>query len=271
MTMDYNSSDPASMWRAEYNMPYQISSFLNNECCQDVNIATTLHSDFMTKALCEISKKLGTDRKENSTMLMNNNVNASAMPVFNGIFGRIKPDLCRISMNGGIAINTSNGYKTYNVKTGRLTNCSNFAFNVGEDFFFVMPTNKVQKGDIILISGKPHCVIEATKNKIEAFCYEDSSVHTVVPEHHVFLGKNFLYGKIVSMFGNVAETGGIKNIMQFMMLSQMMKGSGTGSSDMSSMLPMMMLMNGSGSIFDGMFDFSENDEEDSDETAGDEE
>ena len=59
--------------------------------------------------------------------------------VFNGMFGKVAPGMCRLSMNGGIAVKTDNGYKTYNIKTNRLTNCNNFVFNIGEEFFFVIP------------------------------------------------------------------------------------------------------------------------------------
>ena len=88
------------------------------------------------------------------------------MNLFNGMFGKVAPGMCRIGMNGKIAIKTSNGYKSYNVATGKLTNCDNFAFDIGEDMFFIIPTNNVVKGDIILASGKPKCVIDVTKNEI---------------------------------------------------------------------------------------------------------
>lgn len=29
----------------------------------------------------------------------------------NGMFGKIAPGMCRLSMNGGIAVKTANGYK----------------------------------------------------------------------------------------------------------------------------------------------------------------
>ena len=77
----------------------------------------------------------------------------------NGMFGKVGTGMCRLSMSGGIAVKTSNGYKSYNVKTGRLTNCDNFAFDIGQDFFFIIPTNKVTAGDIIFANGKPKCVI----------------------------------------------------------------------------------------------------------------
>ena len=44
----------------------------------------------------------------------------------NGMFGKVGNGMCRLSMNGDIAVKTSTGYKTYNVKTGKLTNCNNF-------------------------------------------------------------------------------------------------------------------------------------------------
>lgn len=175
--------------------------------------------------------------------------------LFNGMFGKVAPGMCRLSMNGKIAIKTSNGYKTYNTKTGRLTNCSNFAFDVGEDFFFVIPTNKVAVGDIILAGGKPRAVIGIKKNAIETFCYEDSTLETIVPEHHVFMGNTYFYGKIVSMFGSsFGKKGGMGKMMKYMMMAEMFKGNKTSSSNsFSDMMPMMFMMNG-GSMFDDMFD-----------------
>ena len=173
--------------------------------------------------------------------------------MFNGMFGKVKPGMCRVSMNGDIAIKTSNGYKTYNVDTGHLMNCDNFAFDVGEDWFFIVPTNKVQKGDIILAGGRPRCVIDIEDNAIKTFCYEDGTIGTIVPEHHVFMGKQYFYGKIVSMFGNMMnEKNGMGNIMKYMMMSEMMKGNGNNT--FSNALPMMMMMNGGFNFMDGLFD-----------------
>ena len=191
------------------------------------------------------------------------------MNMMNGLFGKVANGMCRVSMNGDIAIKTSQGYKTYDVETGHLLNCDNFAFDIGSDFFFIIPTNKVIKGDIILAGGKPRCVIDVKKNAIETFCYEDSSITTIVPECHPFMGQNYFYGKIVSMFGNAMKSKkGMGNMMKMMLMSQMFGGDNknTDATGMSQMLPMMMLMNGGmDSMFDGMFDF-DNDEEDKDKT-----
>ena len=184
--------------------------------------------------------------------------------MLNGMFGKVAPGMCRLSMNGGIAVKTSNGYKSYNMKTGRLTNCDSFVFNIGEEFFFVIPTNKAEPGDILLVGGKPKCVIEAEKNKLTVINYEDSTIETILPERHVFMGNTYFYGKIVSMFGSDLIKGekGTRKIMKYMMMSEMMKGtSGDYGNGINAMFPLMMMGGDVGSIFDGMFDFNEEDTE----------
>lgn len=183
----------------------------------------------------------------------------------NKMFGKIEPGMCRLTMNGGIAVKTANGYRSYNVKTGRLTNCENFVFNIGEEFFFLIPTNKVAKGDIILASGKPKCVIEVNKDKITVVSYEDSTIETIIPERHMFMGNTYFYGKIVSMFGGdiLKGKGGTKNIMKYMMLSEIMKGGNGGS--MSNMLPLMIMGGGMSDMFGDLLD-SDDDDTDEEET-----
>lgn len=179
--------------------------------------------------------------------------------VFNGMFGKIGDGMCRLSMSGGIAVKTSTGYKSYDVKNEKLTNCSNFVFDIGQEFFFCIPTNKVEIGDIILIAGKPKCVIASDDKKITVINYEDSTVETVLPERHIFMGNTYFYGKIVSMFGDklFKDKGkGGNQIMKYMMMSELFKGGKSGAdSGLSNLLPMMMLSGGVGNVFDGMFDF----------------
>lgn len=180
--------------------------------------------------------------------------------IFNGMFGKVGAGMCRLSINGDIAVKTDNGYKTYNVKKGRLTNCDNFVFDVGEDLFFVMPTTKVKPGDIILVAGKPKCVIETNGKTITVINYEDSTVENMLPERHVFMGNTYYYGKIVSMFGNnfSDKPNGMNKIMSYMMMSELMKGNNSNSMFGSANPAMLMLLAGNGNMtdmFDGMFDF----------------
>ena len=188
---------------------------------------------------------------------------------FNGLFGKVGKDKCRLTINGNIAVNTSNGYKTYNVAKGTLTNVTNFCFNVGEEMFFVIPTNIVNVGDIILVGGKPKCVTAVDKKIITVIDYENSEIRQVVPERHVFMGSTYFYGKIVSMFGNSFKNGkGLGNVMKMFMMSQMMGGNSSngGNSGFGQMMAMSMLIGDKdNNPFNGMFDFDLDFEESEDE------
>ena len=202
--------------------------------------------------------------------------------MFGGIIGKIERGACRLSMNGRIAVRTSDGYKTYNEKTGNLTNCSNFVLDLCDDMFMVIPTRTLNPGDIVLINGKPMYILELkAKNRVEAMSYEDSTIQTVIPERHAIMGRKF-YGKIVSLMGKGFGCGKgsfFKNMLKLKMMTAMMGGS-KSSDDMlgGNALPMMMLMGGGSmdGLFDGMLDDESDDDialpfEDIDETDDEEE
>lgn len=184
--------------------------------------------------------------------------------MFNGVMGKIKPGCCRLGMNGRVAIKTTDGYKTYDPKTGNVTNCSNFVLDVADDLFMVIPTRKLNPGDIVLINGKPMYILEVkTKNRVEAMNYEDSTIQTVIPERHAIMGRRF-YGKIVSLlssgFGK-GKGGFFKNMLKLKMMGSMLGGGdSTTASFGGNGLAMMMLM-GNGSM-DGIFDGFGDDEDD---------
>ena len=187
--------------------------------------------------------------------------------MFNGVMGKIKPGCCRLGMNGRIAIKTSDGYKTYDKKSGNVTNCSSFVLDASDDFFMVIPTRKLREGDIVLINGKPMYILEVkAKNRVEAMDYETSTIQTVIPERHVIMGRRF-YGKIVSLLGSgfgAGKGGFFKNMLKLKMMSSMMGGSNSTDGMFSGNgLAMMMLM-GNGSM-DGLFDGFIDDDDDEDE------
>ena len=175
-------------------------------------------------------------------------------------FGKIEPGFIRLGLNGQMAIKINDAYKYYDAKKKRLINCDSFVFDVGSEFFFVMPTNKVKKGDIIIASGKPVYVIEpeSEDGEIKVLSYEDASIKYILPERHTFLGNSYMYSKIVSLFGNKAFD---KNtIMKYMMFNTLMgngkSGSGLFGGNTGGMNPMMlMMMMGGNNPFTSMFDF----------------
>ena len=142
---------------------------------------------------------------------------------FNGMFGKIASGMCRLTMNGNIAVKCSNGYKSYNVAKGTLTNVTNFCFNVGDEMFFVIPTNTVVAGDIILAGGEPRYVLKIADDMITCINYKNGTVENIMPERHMFMGNTYFYGKITSLFGNMGgmfgtSADGAQNVMKFMMM-----------------------------------------------------
>ena len=233
-----------------------------------------------------------TDQEENNTPAETGEIgeNMDMDGMFKGMFGHLGPGMCRLGINGDVAVKTANGYKTYNVKTGRLTNVTQFCFDVGQEFFFVMPTTKARKGDILLVDGHPKCVIENTDNKtIKVMDYENSAIQEIVPERHVFMGQTYFYRKIVSMFGSgnfLKGSKGMNKMMKLMMMKEMFGGmfgkgdtAGNSGNAFAGMLPMMLMGNMFGGDkdsefgnFSEMFDLDfdsddETDDEDTDEAA----
>ena len=150
--------------------------------------------------------------------------------MFNGMFMKVEKGMCMLSPCG-IAVKTSAGYRSYNVKTGKLRNCDNLVFSFGDGMFFVIPATRVKPGDIILNGGKPACVRTAGRDSIEVINYETSVVETLLPERHVFMGNTWFYGKIVSLFGDgssLCGKGSLTKMMKFMMLSSLLGDTGAG-------------------------------------------
>lgn len=181
--------------------------------------------------------------------------------MFSGFFRPVARGYCKMGANGKVAIRTSSGYKTFDLKKMKLTNCDNFAFDM-DGAFWVVPTFKVECGDIILVNGKPRCVIEVSAKTIKTFSYEDSTIDEVIPEHHVFMGKTYCYGKIFSPFMNMSKDDGsnMSAMMNMMMMSQMFSGN-NGSNVTNGFNPMMfMFMNNNSdnpfmNMFEGAFNF----------------
>ena len=150
--------------------------------------------------------------------------------MFEGMFMKVEKGMCMLSPCG-IAVKTGAGYRSYNVKTGKLRNCDNLVFSFGDGMFFVIPATKVKPGDIILNGGRPACVRKAAKDRIEVINYETSVVETILPERHVFMGNTWFYGKIVSLFGDgssICGKGSVAKMMKFMMMSSLFGDAGAG-------------------------------------------
>ena len=188
--------------------------------------------------------------------------------VTDNMFAAVAKGLCTFSPSG-IAVKTSRGYRSYNVKTGKLTNCDNVVFHMADNTFFAVPATRVKPGDIIMNNGKPVCVRKASKDSIEVVNYETAAVETILPERHIFMGNVWFYQKITSLFGDgssICGKGSVSRMMKFL-AAQSIFGGGAGNGmfggmntdGMGAILPYLVLMKGGdgdlfGNMFDGLFD-----------------
>lgn len=180
--------------------------------------------------------------------------------MFGGMFGPVPKGDCRLGLNGLIAVNVNTGgvpkYKTYDIASGQLTNCSDFALEL-DGSFFLIPTTRVRPGDIIISDGGPCCVIEGGKNSIRVFSYQRGTIEEMVPERHIFMGKTYCYGKIFSPLANMMKgKGGVGGAVKMMMLSKLFSDGGSSGhgAELNPMMLMMLAGGGGGGVFQDMFD-----------------
>lgn len=199
------------------------------------------------------SSVLTNNNKLNKESTMSNNESLNINNMFGNLFSKLDNGQCRLSIDGRIAVRTDNGYKTYNAKTNRLVNYhGNFCFDIGQDFFFVMPATKVKIGDIVILNDEIKCVIDNTGKTLKVVSYEDGTVNEIIPERSFFMGQLYFYKKIISLFNlRQGKAKGFGQIMKLMMLKEMMKGSDSGTNT-NNLMPMMMMssMMGNSSDFD---------------------
>ena len=192
----------------------------------------------------------------------------------NSVFGeKIAPDLCKLTYDGKIAVRVEKAqdgkpavYKSYDLKKNRLTNQDKFLLSMPDNTFMIWPTTKVKKGDIILVKGKPRCVIKSNSDEFTVVNYETGAIETILPERYALMGDTYFYGKIVSMY-QMMGSNGIGSMIKLSLLSSMF-GDGNSNSAMSgnsgNMFQNMMMMkmmgglfkddSGLDNIFDNMFD-----------------
>jgi hypothetical protein len=205
-----------------------------------------------------IDDKINNTEKEYSTMAYGFD------NMFGNMFRPCPTGNCKMAMNGQVAIKTATGYKTFDFNEKTLVNCTNFAFDM-DGMFWIVPTFKVERGDIILVNNKPNCVIEVLDNSIKVFSYENSTIDELVPEHHVFMGKTYCYGKIFSPFMNIGkDDNNLSSMMTMMMMSQMFNGNNNSNNGFNPMMFMFMNNNSDNpfmNMFEGAFNFGEDKKE----------
>ena len=157
-----------------------------------------------------------------------------------------------ITFDGRLAIKRPNGdYVAFNPTSGEIENQSEFV--IGEDMLsgmvYVMPTDKIEAGDII-VSNSNYVYVTDMTDGLTGVNLSTGVINDIVTEKHVLFGKN-VYKKVVSMLNMVDGADGAMNPMMMLALMgdenkdnllPLMMMSGMGGTDNGAMNPMMMMM-----------------------------
>lgn len=212
----------------------------------------------------------------NNDNMNNKNINTTPATVnmfesltatFANMLGTLEPDMVRMTFNGNVAVKTTKGYKTYDVAKKKAVNMDSLVMP-DMSAFLLLPSTKVNSGDIILRDGTFYSIISVdnTTNELVGYNYESGKKETLVKETHCFLGNTYFYSKLVSpvlsFFGgkpkpgdkkeegskDAEDTEAYEDSMSMLLPLAMMSQNG----DMNSMLPMLLMSKMDGKEDSGM-------------------
>ena len=166
------------------------------------------YDDIADKVISKINKKEKENMKTND--------------LFNFEFGPVSSNQFRMSPYGIAVATASNGWVSYNAKTGEIFDVDIINFDVSK-MIFKMPValNAIAVGDILIHSGKPVFVRAINPDTVSVVNYADATVSEILPVKSPF-GFNF-FTKICALIdfnGTAAsESNPFGNMLPFLMLA----------------------------------------------------
>lgn len=170
-------------------------------------------------------------------------------------FGKVADGVLRMSYKSGIAVRTSNGYRVYDVNTGKLDNVTDLCMDL-PGMFYTVPCKAYKPGDLIFFDGSMKAVVEVGKVSVKAFDYERSVIEEIVPETILF-GHKKLYPKVISLMGDFAGLGDEGSDMSSLLTMGLLSKGMTGTPDagLGGILPFLFMGKGKGKGFRKMLPF----------------
>lgn len=180
------------------------------------------------------------------------NTKESKMKNLNSVFNKFGKDFSyptsnfAMSMFGGLAVKTKSGnYVTFNQEKLEAIDTMDMVIDGFEDFIVIMPTQKLEDGDLFIKGGSVFAMIDSKSN--EAYSFDEGTIVTLMDAKNAF-GMN-LYAKVFNVMGNMntsngSEGGVFGNPMMMMMLMMKDEDGGKGSNMMQMMMMSQMFSGG---------------------------
>lgn len=168
-----------------------------------------------------------------------------------------------LSINGSMAVKTRNGsYVSFNKETGQIEDHMDFVFGEDKmaDFCFLMPVDRstIKTGDVVATNSGYGFVTSVDVSTGDIVCVDatDATKAEIIPVKNV-LTNTAMVKKLITLFGDVAQGGGINpmmfllmdkeggkdtdNMFKLMMMTQMMGGGNVNTEAFGGINPMMFM------------------------------
>ena len=178
--------------------------------------------------LARQTKSKTTDRVKEDTTMANNIFN------MNMEFGPSKDENIASTLMG-VAVKNGDSWRIYDKKKKEITDVGDM--QLGNLPIFILPTTKLNEGDLIKDAGEYYFVIKVAKGSTQTLCAKTGELKTVIPIKNV-LGFS-CYSKVIALSDSI-NMGDDFDVEKLAIMSAMCGQSGEDGGQMNQLLPLML-------------------------------
>lgn len=135
----------------------------------------------------------------------------------------------------GVAVKNGDNWRIYDKKKKEITDVGDI--QLGNLPIFILPTTKLNEGDLIKDAGEYYFVIKVAKGSTQTLCAKTGEVKTVIPIKNV-LGFS-CYSKVIALSDSI-NMGDDFDVEKLAIMSAMCGQSGEDGGQMNQLLPLML-------------------------------
>lgn len=135
----------------------------------------------------------------------------------------------------GVAVKNGDSWQIYNKKKKSITDVGRM--KLGNLPLFILPSTKLNEGDLIKDSGEYYFVIKVEKGSTQTLCAKTGELKTIIPIKNV-LGFS-CYSKVIALSDSINMDRDF-DVKKLALLSVICRQNGEGSGQMSQWLPLML-------------------------------
>ena len=135
----------------------------------------------------------------------------------------------------GVAVKNGDSWRIYDKKTKQITDIGDM--QLGNLPIFILPTTKLNEGDLIKDAGEYYFVMKVAKGSTQTLCAKTGEMKTVIPIKNV-LGFS-CYSKVIALSDSI-NMGDDFDVEKLAIMSAMCGQSGEDGGQMNQLLPLML-------------------------------